>query len=212
MTSPHHALDAPPHPLAGARTGKALGPLAEIKERVHFGRPGRQHTKLDEHLPSDHHLSNVYRFGAGLAGLGLIVFGVLGLINRVGVFDTHGDTTMGLNTNGALSVLSIAVGALLLYGMLRGGNFASSLNMVLGICFILSGFVNLALIDTGANFLAFHMSNVIFSFLMGLVLLTFGMYGRVGSKLPHDNPYWRNRNAEQRPADEDSGKPLTGRA
>ncbi|MGW6488721.1 DUF4383 domain-containing protein, partial [Streptomyces sp. NPDC055056] len=26
---------------------------------------------------------------------------------------------------------------------------------------------------------------------------TFGMYGRVSSKLPHDNPYWQRRHARQ---------------
>ncbi len=41
------------------------------------------------------------------------------------------------------------------------------------------------------------MTNVLFSFVMGLIILTFGMYGRVSSKLPHDNPYWRRRHARE---------------
>ncbi len=41
------------------------------------------------------------------------------------------------------------------------------------------------------------MTNVIFSFVMGLVIATFGMYGRVSSKLSHDNPYWQRRHPEQ---------------
>ncbi|MET9318723.1 DUF4383 domain-containing protein [Streptomyces sp. NPDC003038] len=154
-------------------------------------------TRLDEHLPVDHKLSQVYRVGAGLTGLLLVVFGILGLIDRIGFFDTGGDTVLTLNTNGALSVLSILVGLLLLYGMVVGGNFASTLNIVLGLLFIASGFVNLALLDTGLNFLAFRMPNVIFSFVVGVMLMWFGMYGRVGSALPHDNPYWRARHPEQ---------------
>ncbi|MFW6690191.1 DUF4383 domain-containing protein [Streptomyces sp. MAR4 CNX-425] len=196
MTHPH-VMESLPHPLAEPPKGEVPGSRDALKERVNVGHPARQHTKLDEHLPVDHHLSNVYRAGAGLVGLFLLVFGVLGLFNRVWFFDTGGDETLGLNTNGALSTLSIAVGALLLYGMVRGGNFASTLNMVLGVLFVLSGFVNLALLETSWNFLAFQMENVLFSFVVGLVLATFGMYGRVSSRLPYDNPYYRTRNPEE---------------
>lgn len=153
--------------------------------------------RLDEHLPVDHRLSKVYRVGAGLMGLLLLAFGILGLVDRIGFFDTGGDTVAGLNTNGALSILSICVGLLLFVGMVVGGNFASTLNMVLGIAFIVSGFVNLALLDSDMNFLAFRMQNVLFSFVVGLLLMMFGMYGRVSGGLPHDNPYWRARHPEQ---------------
>ncbi|MFM9369754.1 DUF4383 domain-containing protein [Streptomyces sp. Da 82-17] len=159
--------------------------------------PTRRRIRLDEHLPVDHRLSKVYRVGAGLTGLVLLAFGILGLIDKVGFFDTRGDTVAGLNTNGALSVLSICVGLLLFAGMVIGGNFASTLNMIVGVAFILSGFANLALLDTSLNFLAFRIQNVLFSFVVGIMLMVFGMYGRVGSALPHDNPYWRARHPEQ---------------
>ncbi|MER7311670.1 MULTISPECIES: DUF4383 domain-containing protein [Streptomyces] len=180
--------------------------------RAHARDPGRRPARsrwrrgairLDEQLPVDHRLSRVYRIGAGLMGLFLIAFGILGLIDRIGFFDTGGDTVAGLNTNGTLSVLSICIGLLLFVGRIIGGNFASTLNTVLGVAFILSGFVNLALLDTSMNFLAFHMQNVIFSFLVGLLLMTFGMYGRVSGGLPHDNPYWRARHPEQVARDDD---------
>ncbi|MFC7264406.1 DUF4383 domain-containing protein [Streptomyces lutosisoli] len=161
------------------------------------GRGSRRRIFFDEHLPVDHRLSTFYRIGAGLMGLVLLAFGILGLIDRVGFFETGGDTVAGLNTNGSLSVLSICVGGLLFAGMVIGGNFASTLNMVLGVAFILSGFVNLALLDTGFNFLAFRIQNVLFSFVVGVMLMFFGMYGRVGSALPHDNPYWKARHPEQ---------------
>ncbi|MFD9425261.1 MULTISPECIES: DUF4383 domain-containing protein [unclassified Streptomyces] len=177
-------------------------------------RPGPPHSvrrrtgiQLDEHLPVDHRLSQVYRIGAGLTGLVLLAFGILGLIDKIGFFDTGGDTVAGLNTNGALSVLSICVGLLLFAGMVIGGNFASTLNMVLGIAFILSGFVNLALLDTGMNFLAFQIQNVLFSFVVGVMLMFFGMYGRVSGGLPHDNPYWRARHPEQAAHEARRGRP-----
>jgi hypothetical protein len=163
------------------------GPRGSLPERL-AGRP-----RLNEHLPVDHRLSTVYRIGAGLMGLVLLAFGILGLIDKVGFFDTGGDTVAGLNTNGALSVLSIVVGCVLFGGMVIGGNFASTLNMWFGVAFLLSGFFNLALLETQYNFLAFRIQNVLFSFVYGLLLMTFGMYGRVSGHLPHDNPYWRAR-------------------
>ncbi|WP_415950581.1 DUF4383 domain-containing protein [Streptomyces sp. KLOTTS4A1] len=165
---------------------------------THVLHPGsRRRISLDEHLPVDHKLSKVYRIGAGLTGLVLLAFGILGLIDKIGFFDTGGDEVLGLNTNGALSVLSICVGLLLFVGMVIGGNFASTLNMVLGIAFILSGFVNMALLETDFNFLAFEIQNVLFSFVVGVMLMFFGMYGRVSATLPHDNPYWKARHPEQ---------------
>ncbi|WP_431044650.1 DUF4383 domain-containing protein [Streptomyces sp. P1-3] len=153
--------------------------------------------RFDEHLPLDHRLSQVYRVGAGLMGLVLLAFGIFGLIDKVGFFDTRGDTVSGLNTNGALSVLSIAVGLLLFAGMVIGGNVASTVNCVVAVGFLLSGFVNLALLRTDLNFLAFRIQNVLFSFAVGIMLMIFGMYGRVSMTLGHDNPYWRARHPDQ---------------
>ncbi|MFE7772626.1 DUF4383 domain-containing protein [Streptomyces sp. NPDC057445] len=152
---------------------------------------------LDEHLPVDHRLSRVYRVGAGLMGLVLLAFGILGLTHNIGFFDIGHHSVAGLNTNGALSVLSICVGLLLFVGMVIGGNFASTLNMVLGVLFILNGFIGLGMLDTDYNFLNFRIQNVIFSFIVGVALMWFGMYGRVGSALPHDNPYWKARHPDQ---------------
>ncbi|MDX2595032.1 MULTISPECIES: DUF4383 domain-containing protein [Streptomyces] len=156
----------------------------------------RRRIRFDEHLPVDHRLNLVYRIGAGLIGGFLVAFGILGLIDHIGFFDTGGNSVAGLNSNGTLSVLSICIGALLLVGMVIGGNFASTLNMVLGVLFLLNGFLFLGLLDTPNNFLAFRIQNVLFSFVVGLLLMTFGMYGRVGSVLPYDNPYWRARHPE----------------
>ncbi|MFJ9818194.1 DUF4383 domain-containing protein [Streptomyces sp. NPDC101151] len=159
-------------------------------------REPRRRIRLDDHLPVDHRLNTVYRIGAGLMGAFLVVFGIFGIVNHIGFFDTGGNTVVGLNTNGTLSILSICVGVLLLVGMVIGGNFASTLNMTLGILFLLSGFLNLSLLETDYNFLAFKIQNVLFSFVVGILLMVFGMYGRVGSTLPHDNPYWRARHPD----------------
>ncbi|XMN05260.1 DUF4383 domain-containing protein [Streptomyces griseobrunneus] len=153
--------------------------------------------KLSDELPVDHRLAAVYRIGAGLCGAILLVFGILGFTNQLGFFDTSGTQVAGLSTNGLLSLISVVVGLVLIAGAGIGGNVASMVNMAVGSLFILSGFVHIFILDKGANILDFGMSNVIFSFVMGLLILTFGMYGRVTGGLPHDNPYWRSRHPEQ---------------
>ncbi|MGW5638298.1 DUF4383 domain-containing protein [Streptomyces sp. NPDC003832] len=153
--------------------------------------------KLRDELPVDHHLAAVYRYGAGFCGLVLLTFACLGFADALSPFDTSGDTVAGMTTNVALSVISAVVGVALLAGAVIGGNFASTLNMVVGTLFVLSGFAHLFVLDRSANFLDFGMTNVIFSFVMGLCIATFGMYGRVSSKLPHDNPYWQARHPER---------------
>ena len=144
-------------------------------------------------LPHDNPLNRVYRFSAGVIGAGLLVFGVLGFADALGFFDTRGDQLAGLSTNTLLSAISVLVGLILIAGAIIGGNIAAELNAVVGVLFLLSGLVNLAVLRTSANILNFSMRNVIFSFLSGLLLLTFGLYGRVSGGLPPDNPFYRTR-------------------
>jgi hypothetical protein len=167
---------------------------------------------LRDELPVDHRLAQVYRVGAGLCGAALLVFGCLGLLDGLAFFSTHGERIAGLSTNGLLSLISIVFAVILIAGAAIGGNTASTVNIVVGTLFFLSGFVNLALLDSGANLLAFGMSNVIFSFATGLVIATFGMYGRVSSKLPHDNPYWRRRHPQASAAARERAALLGARA
>ncbi|HET9169496.1 MAG TPA: DUF4383 domain-containing protein [Actinospica sp.] len=158
---------------------------------------------LHNHLPKDHRLGRVYRYGAGLMGLLLLVFGTLGLADQLAFFNTRGHHVLGLSSNGLLSVISIVAAAILIGGAAIGGNTASNINLGMGFVFYVSGFVNLGLLDTQANFLAFRLQNVMFSFAVGVMLMTFGAYGRVSGGLPHDNPYWRARHPEQAPANEE---------
>nr|BEK70883.1 hypothetical protein KPHV_81100 [Kitasatospora purpeofusca] len=148
---------------------------------------------LSDELPVDHRLAQVYRWSASLCGVALLVFGCLGLADGLAFFSTDGERIAGLSSNGLLSWISIVTALALIAGAVKGGNTASTVNIVVGTLFVLSGFVNLALLDSSANVLDFRIPNVIFSFLMGLAIATFGMYGRVSGKLPLDNPYWRHR-------------------
>lgn len=126
----------------------------------------------------------IARAGAGVVGVLLLAFGVLGLLSGVGFFDTRGTTVVGLGTNGTLSVLSLCVGLLLVLGMTTGGRSVATLDLALGTAFLVSGFVNLALLDTAFNVLAFRGPNVVVSFAVGVWLVACGMYGRSGRHPP----------------------------
>ncbi|MFB7781122.1 DUF4383 domain-containing protein [Streptomyces vinaceus] len=149
--------------------------------------------RLKDEMPVDHRLSQVYRVGAAVCGLLLLLFGCLGFADGLSSFGTDGQRIAGLSTNNLLSGVSVAFGLLLVVAAAVGGNLASTVNISVGVLFVLSGFVHLFLIGHEGNILDFGMSNVVFSFLMGLLVMTFGMYGRVSGGLPHDNPYWRRR-------------------
>jgi hypothetical protein len=143
-------------------------------------------------------LDSVHRVGAVLFALGLWVFGILGLVNRLDPFTTNGTPVLGLSSNGLLSVISLVVGAILIAAAVRGGRTASTVTVIVGVAFILSGLANVLVLDTPLNLLAFRMPNVIFSLIAGALLLFLGAYGRYTGRLPDDNPY----HVERHPSDE----------
>jgi hypothetical protein len=55
------------------------------------------------------------------------------------------------------------------------------INLVGGIVFLVAGIAMMTLMQTDLNFLGFTMATCVVSFLIGLVLFTAGLYGRVGS-------------------------------
>lgn len=152
-------------------------------------------------------LATVHRVGAAALGLALGVFGILGLVDRLGFFETTGQPVLGLNSNGLLSIISLVVGAVLIVSGVRGGPTASTVTAVVGVLFLLSGLLNLAVLDSGLNFLAFTISNVFFSLVSGMLLLTLGLYGRVSGGLPADNPYRQARQAKTAPGTRHPGDP-----
>jgi hypothetical protein len=145
-------------------------------------------------------LDHLHRVGAVVFGIGLAVFGVLGLANRLDMFSTTGQQVLGLSSNGLLAVISIVVAALLIAAGVRGGRTASTLLVVIGSAFVLSGLVNALVLGTPLNLLAFRISNVIFSFVAGALLLFLGAWGRYAGHLPDDNPYYRERHRDETPA------------
>jgi hypothetical protein len=143
----------------------------------------------------------VQRTGAIAVGLFLLVFGLLGFIGGLAFFSTNGERILGLSSNGLLSALSVLTAAVLLGAALRGPRVASTVMIVVGSLFLLSALVNLALLRTSFNLLAFAMSNVIFSVAVGLVLLVLGAYGRVSGNLPPGSPYAHAHGDAEEPAE-----------
>jgi hypothetical protein len=131
----------------------------------------------------------VQRTGAVLVALFLLVFGLLGLASGQEFFSTRGQSVLGMSSNGLLSTLSVVVAVVLLAAAVRSPRTASTVMLVLGPLFLLSAFVNSIVVGTRLNWLAFEMSNVIFSVVVGLPLLLLGAYGRISGNLPADSPY-----------------------
>lgn len=138
-------------------------------------------------------LALVHRVGAVVFAVGLAVFGVLGLVNRLDPFSTSGSPILGLSSNGLLSVISLVVAAVLVAAAVRGGRTASTVTFGVGVAFLLSGVANVLVLGTPYNILAFRMSNVIFSLVSGGLLMMLGAYGRFTGRLPDDNPYRQER-------------------
>jgi hypothetical protein len=135
------------------------------------------------HYPLNHHLRQTYRFFAILTGLYLLVFGVIGLGTTWGdpFFNRGSDWVLGLRTNPAAAWLNTLVGVILLVAVLLGGNIYHRVTLVLGwgIC----GFAVLvmAFLQTDANIVNASMINIIVWIVAGLIVLTAGLYGKVGT-------------------------------
>ncbi|MCW2507279.1 MAG: conserved rane protein of unknown function [Modestobacter sp.] len=160
----------------------------------HPAAPARQDT-----ADADSLVFRVQRTGAICVGVFLLVFGLVGISGGLAFFSTDGQRIFGLSSNGLLSTISIVVGLVLIGAALRGPRVASTVMIVLGVLFLVSALGNLAVLRTSLNFLAFEVSNVLFSIAVGLLLLTLGAYGRVSGNLPTDSPYAHERAADADP-------------
>jgi len=152
----------------------------------------------------------VQRIGALAVAAVVLVFGVLGFAGGLDFFSTDGEPILGLSSNGLLSTISVLTAGVLVLAALRSPRTASTLMIVVGVLFLLSGLLSLAVLRTEANLLAFEIENVIFAEVTGLVLLMLGAYGRVSGNLPADSPYAKPReDGDQVDGDGPDGVPST---
>jgi hypothetical protein len=136
------------------------------------------------HIPVNHPLRPLYRALTALAGLYILIFGIIGLTKTGGqalFSQDHLPWVLGLRTNLAFSILSIAGGIVMLAAVVIGRNIDHYMEIGAGFVFMLAGLVMLALLQTNANFLGFSMVNVIVSFVLGMVVFAAGLYGKTGS-------------------------------
>jgi uncharacterized membrane protein len=135
------------------------------------------------HYPLNHHLRQTYRFFAFLAGLYLLVTGVLGVAATWGdpFFHRGHDWTLGLRVNPAASWLLTLIGLVVVVAALRGGNRHHQVSLVTGWIMCGLAVVVMATMQTDANALNASMINVLVLLVLGLVVLTAGLYGKVGS-------------------------------
>ena len=139
-----------------------------------------------DHLPINHPLRPLWRGLAFLAGVYILVFGILGFINArdagLDWFAQEGlPSVLFLKANPAFSLLSIVVGAVVVIGAVVGRNVDRWINLLAGVVFLLAGMAMLLLLRTDINFLGFTVSACVASFILGLIMFTAGLYGRVGS-------------------------------
>ena len=135
------------------------------------------------HIPVNHHLRPVYRVLAALVGIYVLVFGAVGFVGTTGepAFERGSMTALGLRTNLAFSVASLVAGAVILLAVFVGRNVDHMVNMWSGIVFLAAGMAMLGLLRTDLNVLNFSMATCIASFVIGMVLLAAGLYGKMGS-------------------------------
>jgi hypothetical protein len=134
------------------------------------------------HIPVNHHLRPLFRALNVLAGLYLLLFGVLGLISAGGLdLFARGDLprVLGQSVNSAHAVLALAFGALTLVGTAVGRNVDHFIIHSAGLMLLVIGLWHLAALQTDANVLGFTMTNCVVTFVLGLVLMTAGLYVKI---------------------------------
>jgi hypothetical protein len=136
------------------------------------------------HFPINHHLQPLYRVLAGLAGVYVLVFGVVGVVQTRGL-DTFAQdglpAVLGLHANRAFAIISIVAGVVLLAGAVIGGKLDQRINLVIAAVFVLAGFAMMILLQSSLNFLGFSIATCVVSFLIGMLLFTAALYGKVGT-------------------------------
>lgn len=144
------------------------------------------------HNPVNHPARPVYRAVAGLTGLYLVVFGALGALETRGseLFAQGDARVLGQGTNLGWSLLSVALGLIILLSLGVGRNVDTQVNKVFAYGFLALGLAALAVLRTDANYLNFTVATSVVVMIIGLVLLMAGMYGKVGSE--EEAQAWRD--------------------
>jgi hypothetical protein len=135
------------------------------------------------HLPVNHHLRPVYRVAAALAGIWLLVFGAVGWSRTLDTdWFAQGEwSALGLPTNRAFAVASMLAGSVVLVAAFVGRNVDRFVNLWGGVGFILAGTLMMTVTHSEANLFNSSIMTASVSYVIGLVLLAAGLYGKIGT-------------------------------
>jgi hypothetical protein len=135
------------------------------------------------HFPVNHPLRPLYRALSGLAGIYLVIFGIVGLTVTAGdgLFGTAGHRALGQGTNLFWSIVCLIIGAIVIVATVLGGNILAETDKYIGWGLLVVGTFGLAVARTDANVLDFTIATVVVTYLVGLVLIMAGFYSKVAS-------------------------------
>jgi hypothetical protein len=133
------------------------------------------------HNPVNHPLRPLYRVVGFLAGAYLVVFGIVGLIQTSGEDFTGANdkTVLGQGANLLLSIIMLAVGAIVVIATLIGRNLDAAADRYLGWGLLVLGTYGLAFSRTDANLFGQDIHTVIVSYIVGIALITTSLYSKV---------------------------------
>jgi intracellular septation protein A len=139
------------------------------------------------HAPVNHPLRPVYRGIAALAGLATTAIGVIGFASTSSneYFAAGDGEVLGLGMNPGHALLMAASGVVILLSLLVGRNVDQVMNLFFGVALMAVGTFGLLIMRTDANFLNYHMANVIVAYVIGSLLLTAGLYIKSGRATAH---------------------------
>ncbi|HEY0357579.1 MAG TPA: DUF4383 domain-containing protein [Mycobacteriales bacterium] len=111
-------------------------------------------------------------FGAVYLLVGLAGFAVTGGVDFAG---TEGKPLIVFDVNPLHNIVHLLIGALLLFGALRGVTEAKGVNTVVGAVYLLVGLVGLFLLDSSANILALNGADNVLHLASAILLLGVGL-------------------------------------
>ncbi len=136
------------------------------------------------HIPVNHPLRPLYRMLAALVGAYVLVFGIVGLVRTWGddLFARDSVWVLGLRTNLAFAILSVIFGAVILLANVVGGNVGHLVNLGAAVIFMVAGVAMMALMQTDGELpQLLHVDRASSRCVFGLLLLTAGLYDKVGT-------------------------------
>ena len=134
------------------------------------------------HNPLNHPLRPIYRALGALAGIWLVLLGIVGIIVNAGddFFATHTDQVLGQGLNMFGSIISLVTGIVVVLATVIGRNLDTEAYKFLGWGVLAVASYGLATSRTDANFLGFSIVTVIVDYLVGVVLVLAGLYIKTG--------------------------------